>query len=194
MEELWTGLEIGLQRTSDDELQNVLCTGVEKRRMSPTRRVRPCVDPLKLKHVLQQLKDMGIRIGIVSQDKEWFIRKAVADMGLEEFFVGDLLFGTDSGFGHKPDPRSVYEFCKRTGIKDTSRVLIVGDASSDFSLACNSGARVVGVRSPAGKLAWEAHVDVETGQPVVVLRDVLQVVDYIVASSSPRSDRDSDSS
>ncbi len=51
----------------------------------------------------------------------------------------DFVCGYDSGFGHKPGPGMVQEFCRATELK-AEQVAVVGDSPHDLDMARAAGA------------------------------------------------------
>ncbi len=91
--------------------------------------------------LLQELKDMGIGIGVVSNKMDEATKKTC------DYFFGDLIdvaIGDSPPRKRKPEPDNVYEAMRLLGAdKDTT--LFVGDSHIDIRTAKNAGLISVGV-------------------------------------------------
>lgn len=88
-------------------------------------RVTPvCVLPLH--PFLQELADMGLILGVATNDAEAAARRQLDGLGVTGKF--SYLVGYDSGFGAKPDPGMCHGFATQTGI-DPREIVMVGDLS-----------------------------------------------------------------
>ncbi len=123
-----------------------------------------------LSHVMQQLRDMGLRLGVATNDAEAPARKHLDRAGITSVF--DFIAGYDSGFGGKPEPGQLHGFCAATGLKAEACVM-VGDSLHDLHAGRAAGMRTVGVLTgpaPAAELAPFADV---------VLNSVAELPDWI---------------
>ena len=106
--------------------------------------------------LLDRLRARGLRIGIGSNDSEQAIRATAARFGFGHLI--DFFAGYDSGFGAKPDPGMVLQFCRAVDLSP-SQIAVVGDSASDLSMGRAAGAGfLVGVLTGTGTRATlEAH-------------------------------------
>jgi len=98
-----------------------------------------------------RLRGRGLKIGIGSNDSEQAIRATV-----ERFDIGhlvDFIAGYDSGFGAKPAPGMIREFCRATDLMP-SRIVVVGDSAPDMLMGHAAGAGLlIGVLTGTGTQA-----------------------------------------
>ncbi|WP_169727830.1 HAD family hydrolase [Desulfovibrio inopinatus] len=87
---------------------------------------------------LQQLADMPIRVGLVSNKKQRGLDDAVSVFGLGALV--DIVVGAQDGLAHKPHA-SFFSDAVRPLCQDvpTERILMVGDAEPDLLFAANVG-------------------------------------------------------
>ena len=100
--------------------------------------------------VLAELRDMGLALGLATNDGEANARTHLAKLGLDghlDFFVA----GYDSGHGGKPEPGMVLAFAAKLGVPP-ERVALVGDTLHDMGAARAAGAVGIAVLSgPLGR-------------------------------------------
>jgi phosphoglycolate phosphatase len=103
-----------------------------------------------------RLRARSLRIGIGSNDSEQAIRATAARFGFGHLI--DFFAGYDSGFGAKPDPGMVLEFCRTVDLLP-SEIAVVGDSASDLSMGRAAGAGfLIGVLTGTGtRASLEAH-------------------------------------
>ena len=95
-----------------------------------------------------RLTRRGLRLGIATMDSEALAEATVSVLAIGEYF--SFVCGYDSGFGVKPGPGMVTEFCRRLGLQP-AEVLVVGDTLHDVQMGRAAGAGlVVGVLSGTG--------------------------------------------
>ena len=95
-----------------------------------------------------RLTGRGLCLGIATMDSEALAEATVSVLAIGEFF--SFVCGYDSGFGVKPGPGMVVEFCQRLGLQP-AEVLVVGDTLHDLQMGRAAGAGlVVGVLSGTG--------------------------------------------
>ena len=99
---------------------------------------RPYDDINKL---LDKLKGMGIRLGIVS-NKIDFMTQAIAEKYFNDRF--DFVTGQRDGAPVKPNPATVFEAMRVLGV-NSSECLFVGDSGVDAETGKNAGVFTVGV-------------------------------------------------
>ena len=122
--------------------------------------------------VLLELKSLGLRLGLATNDGEASARRQLAALGLDAHM--DFVAGYDTGHGGKPDPGMVLGFARALGVAP-GLIAMVGDSPLDLMAARAAGAVAVAVLSgPAtrGELQHLAdHVlDGIEGLPALVSR------------------------
>ncbi len=85
-----------------------------------------------VKGTLQQIKEKGIVIGLVTNDYETHAWDFIHKSGLIDLF--DYVVGDDLSRPLKPDPITALSFCEQFGLKP-SEVMMVGDSFNDFNYA-----------------------------------------------------------
>ena len=95
-----------------------------------------------LPNLLDQLAKKKIIMGISTNDQEETAHYQLKQSNLHSYF--SYIFGSDSGFGSKPDIGMQKEFIKLTKIKPQN-ILMVGDSEFDMISGKNSGMISVGV-------------------------------------------------
>ena len=121
------------------------------------------VEAVPLKRYFTQLRQMGLRLGIATNDAEAPARAHLDRAGITAHF--DFIAGYDSGHGGKPAPGQLYAFCAHTGL-DAAQCLMVGDSTHDLHAGQAAGMRSVGVLTgPAPRAELAPHAD-------AVLRDI----------------------
>ena len=103
----------------------------------------PSIPVDQLTETLQQLKQMGYVLGVATMDSEQGIQATLAPFDCLHLF--DFLAGYNSGYGSKPGPGMVHEFCQMLHLQP-EQVMVVGDNTHDLHMGLNAGAgAVVGV-------------------------------------------------
>lgn len=106
---------------------------------------------------LGELKAMGLRLGVATDDSEASARRQVAALGLDEAI--EFIVGYDSGHGGKPEPGMVLAFARHLGVAP-DRIAMVGDSLHDLDAARAAGALAVAVLSgPAPRSALAPRAD-----------------------------------
>jgi phosphoglycolate phosphatase len=96
---------------------------------------------------LGRLRRRGVTLGLATMDDEKNARGMLSQLGLATYF--DFVCGADSGFGVKPDPGMVLEFCRAGGFSP-AEVIMVGDSPKDLNMGNNAGvARTIAVLTGA---------------------------------------------
>jgi phosphoglycolate phosphatase len=128
------------------------------------------------------LKGMGLRLGIATNDAEAAAKAQVEALGLAPHV--DFVAGYDSGFGGKPDPGMVLGFADFCGVQP-SAVALVGDTLHDLHAARAAGSIAIAVLSgPQGEAAradLEPHADYVIGS----ISELPALVDTLRANASP---------
>jgi phosphoglycolate phosphatase len=122
--------------------------------------------------LLGNLRAMGQRIGLATNDAEAPARAHLARAGVIDHF--DVVLGYDSGHGGKPAPGQLLAFGHLTGLLPAACVM-VGDSTHDLAAARAAGMRAVGVLTgPAGAADLAPLAD-------VILPSVADLPDWIAA-------------
>jgi phosphoglycolate phosphatase len=105
-----------------------------------------------------RLRARGLRIGIGSNDSEQAIGATLARFGLAH--LTDFFAGYDSGFGAKPAPGMIFEFCTAVDLLP-SQIAVVGDSAPDMLMGHAAGVGLrVGVLTGTGTRATlSAHAE-----------------------------------
>jgi phosphoglycolate phosphatase len=141
-------------------------------RVAVSARMHPAVD---LRHVLQDLRSRGLRLGVATNDTEAPARAHLAEAGITDLF--DFVAGCDSGHGAKPEPGMLLAFSQALGL-ESGRVVMVGDSRHDLVAGRAAGMRVVGVLTGiADHAELEPHAD-------VVLPDIAGLAGWIDSLSA----------
>lgn len=131
------------------------------RRMDARAQDVPHIESVPLKALMAELRGMGLRLGIATNDSEAPAREHLARSGITDAF--DFVAGFDSGHGGKPAPGQLLAFCAATGLKPTE-CLMVGDSVHDLTAGRAAGMRTVGVLTGvAGADELAPHADVVLG-------------------------------
>jgi phosphoglycolate phosphatase len=141
-------------------------------RMDARAALAPQVEAAPLGRLLARLRDMGLSLGIATNDTEEPARRHLRAAGVEEMF--DFIAGYDTGWGGKPGPGQLLAFARAAGI-EPSACAMVGDSLHDLAAARAAG--MVGVGVLTGVAARE------TLEPVadVVLGSIAELPDWIAA-------------
>ncbi|MBB99351.1 MAG: haloacid dehalogenase [Rhodobacteraceae bacterium] len=125
--------------------------------------------------VLDALSDLGLRLGIATNDGEESARTQLATLGLDARF--ETVIGFDSGHGAKPAPGMVLGFCEALGLSP-AEVVMVGDSLHDMHAGRSAGAQTLAVTT--GTVPAEAlrdHADHVAGS-------LTQALEWIRARAS----------
>ena len=140
------------------------------KRMNAAAATVPQVQVTPLHPCLKGLSDMGLRLGIATNDAEGPARKHLDAAGVTPLF--DFIAGFDSGHGGKPAPGQLHAFCKATDLAHDT-CLMVGDSTHDLEAGRAAGMRTVGVLTgPAPREELEPMAD-------VVLGSIAELADWI---------------
>ncbi len=118
----------------------------------------PQVAAVPLIPYFTKLRDMGLRLGIATNDAEGPARRHLSTAGILDTF--DFIAGFDSGHGGKPAPGQLHAFCAATDL-DPGQCLMVGDSLHDIAAGRAAGMTTVGVLTgPAPRDELETAADV----------------------------------
>ncbi len=91
---------------------------------------------------LAQLKDAGLRLGVVTSKLHSLAWHGLEVTGLSSYF--DFLIGPDDFPEHKPEPGPVLEGCRRMGF-DPANCVYVGDSPFDIHSGNGAGTTTIAV-------------------------------------------------
>lgn len=115
---------------------------------------------------LRELKEMNLKLGLVSSGSRERVTNEVSEQGIE-FRFDTMSFGDDVGFEHgKPAPETLLMAIEHTGVA-ASEVLYVGDMVEDVLMGKKAGTKTAAVL--CGFATRQLLTIVE---PDLVLRDV----------------------
>ena len=115
---------------------------------------------------LLKLKNMDLKLGLVSGGSRERVTSEVREQGIESYFE-TLLFGDDVGFEHgKPAPETLRIAIERVRVV-ASQVLYVGDMVEDILMGKNAGTKTAAVLC-----GFATQPSLLRAQPDFVLRDV----------------------
>jgi phosphoglycolate phosphatase len=100
------------------------------------------VQAAPLGDLLERLGEMGLRLGVATNDVETPARAHLRAAGIETTF--DFIACYDSGWGAKPDAGQLLAFAEATGL-DPADCVMVGDSLHDLTAAKAAGMTGVGV-------------------------------------------------
>ena len=96
----------------------------------------------EIKTVLKKLYEMGLKIGIASNNQKEVIEKYLVKYGIREF--ADALVSGEEITHLKPDPQIITLCLKKLGT-DAENAVYVGDMDYDMDAGKNAGVKVVAV-------------------------------------------------
>jgi phosphoglycolate phosphatase len=152
--------------TVDEEIDR--CTGLFQDRYSANMIIKTQPYP-EIRQLLEELKEMGIKIGVVSNKMD------DATKDICRFFFGssiDVAVGDNPERHKKPAPDNVFEAMKQLG-SSIEKTLYVGDSDVDVQTAKNAGVFFVGVtwgyRSKEALIREGAQYTIDTPNELVSL-------------------------
>lgn len=102
----------------------------------------PQVEAVPLGPLIAELRGLGLKLGVATNDAEAPARAHLAGVGHEAAF--DFVAGYDSGYGGKPSPGMCLGFAAALGLAPET-VLMVGDSTHDLEAGRAAGMRTVAV-------------------------------------------------
>lgn len=102
----------------------------------------PQAEAVPLVPLLSGLRDLGLRLGVATNDAEAPALVHLETAGVRPLF--DFIAGFDSGHGAKPQPGQLLAFAARTGLSP-ERIAMVGDSSHDLIAGRSAGMQTVAV-------------------------------------------------
>jgi len=130
------------ERTIDSLLSDIE-SFLDEIELENIERTEPVVGAIDL---LEDLKNQGVKIGVLTRGSPEYARKALDIAGLERFV--DATIGRDrkSGIRPKPHPESAFALTEKLGVP-IEETIMVGDYSIDFYCARDSNIRFYGIAS-----------------------------------------------
>ena len=110
-----------------------------------------------LKDLLLDLKERGVKMGIVSSKPTDPIHMSLRDTGMEGIF--DVVVGSDLVRHYKPLPETVFLCAHQIGLADARQALVIGDAIHDIEMGQRAGMHTCAVPWGAGTEAALAAVN-----------------------------------
>lgn len=96
----------------------------------------------KLKPTLEELKNCGLILGVVTSDAPLVAEECLKKLGIREFF--SFVISDDGEMPAKPNPKSIDFLCEKFALpKD--KLLMVGDTLTDIAYAKAGGITVFGL-------------------------------------------------
>lgn len=120
---------------------------------------------------LQNFRDMGIKLAVVTNKPDMFARPLLGYMGLAPYF--DLILGGEILDKRKPDPTPLYYVCDKLGVP-YDRALMVGDSVNDIQAGHNAHIPVV-----AFTYGYNGGHDVRESNPAYVFDSFAQLTELI---------------
>ncbi|MBL4628969.1 MAG: HAD family hydrolase [Roseicyclus sp.] len=130
----------------------------------------PLAPAVPLRPVLSDLRARGLRLGVATNDTESAARAQLQAVDVLDLF--DIVNGSDSGYGAKPDPGMCLAFAQGAGLSPDVLVM-VGDSTHDMSAGRAAGFACVAVLTGVASAKDLApHAD-------VVLPDIAALGDWL---------------
>lgn len=111
-------------------------------RISRAAALAPMTEAVPLYSLLTELRGLGLRLGVATNDSEHAAKAHLAQTGILNCF--DSVVGFDSGHGSKPGPGMCTAFATHFGL-DPGDVLMIGDSLHDLHAGHAAGMRPIGV-------------------------------------------------
>jgi len=106
--------------------------------------------------LLEQLRERGTPIGLVSNSPLRFVLRSLEITGFEGIF--DVVLSAHEVARPKPAPDPYLEACRRLGVTASPSVVALEDSPSGVAAARAAGLTVIGVPSIEGVALEEAHL------------------------------------
>ena len=116
---------------------------------------------------LAELRQMGVKTGVVSATPKELLLPTLKKLGLNEF---DVILGDCP----KPSPLPIYEACAIVGVHPSDRVIYAGDMEEDIICAKQAGVTAVAIDRPEG--GYHNKVKLELQQPQYLISDLRQLL------------------
>ncbi len=147
-------------------------------RMNALAAVTDLVEAVPLVPLFQTFAELGLRIGLATNDAEEPAHAHLKSAGIAHWF--HFVSGFDSGHGAKPDPGPLLAFARAEGL-DPGTVAMVGDSRHDLVAGRAAGMRTVAV------LTGVAAADELRPFADVVLQDIGHLPHWISAGAPAAS-------
>lgn len=93
--------------------------------------------------VLETLKAAGVRLGVATSKPEYFAKQVIDQFDLTRYF--EVISGCDKEDGRQDKAAVILSALERLGIKDRSKVVMIGDRKYDVEAAKQLGLASIGV-------------------------------------------------
>jgi len=123
----------------------------------------------EVKDSLLKLKEMGLKLGVVTGGYELDIEQILPSAGLEEFF--EVCVGTDTTGKRKPSPESFRHALETLGVKPEETIFVGDSLERDYF-----GAQKVGLKAVLIRREGKPIAGVET---ITSLREIFDVLSKI---------------
>ncbi len=140
----------------------------------------PQAEAVPLQALLQDLRELGLTLGVATNDAEAPARAHLAQAGVTDHFA--FIAGCDSGHGAKPGPGQLHAFCQSTGVAP-ERSVMVGDSTHDLFAGRAAGMATVAV------LTGMADTDDLAPYADAVLPDIGHLPAWLKKGSTPFDER-----
>ena len=123
-----------------------------------------------LKSALQQLKERGKKLYVVTSDDEHTTSVCLKGLGIDNLF--NKVYVDDGVNPHKPDPYNANVIMRENGFLPEDLVM-VGDTLSDANFAKNAGIKCIGiVKTEQGKKLLDGNV-------TVMVEDISKITEIV---------------
>lgn len=102
----------------------------------------PQIAAVPLRPLMAEFAKMGLRTGVMTNDAEENARANLDSAGVTKLF--DMIIGSDSGYGCKPEPEPLLAFAEMFSL-DPESVAMVGDSTHDLLAGRDAGMQTIGV-------------------------------------------------
>lgn len=131
----------------------------------------PLAQAVPLVPLMQDFRDMGLILGVMTNDSERGARANLSHAGVHDAF--HIIVGFDSGLGAKPDPDPLLAISAHAGVVP-SRCAMVGDSTHDLIAGRAAGMHTIAVLTGvADKEELCPYAD-------VVLRDIGEIPAWLL--------------
>ena len=132
----------------------------------------PLAPAVPLKPLLGDLRDLQLKLGVMTNDSDRGARANLRHAGVHDMF--DMIVGFDSGYGAKPFPDPLLAMASHMGVAP-GRSVMVGDSTHDLVAGRAAGMHTVAVLTGVADTAELApHAD-------IVLRDIGEIPAWLAA-------------
>lgn len=125
---------------------------------------------------LRALKDMGMRVGVVTSKRKVVLELGMKLVGLNN--IMDVIITPEDTKKHKPDGEPIEKACEKLGIS-TSEVIYVGDSHYDIQCGKNAGSSTCLVKYTALPLE-----KLYTYNPEYAVDNLIELLDIVKEENS----------